>query len=86
MWFFRDFLASAPWRVEKSKNFEEMQKIPKIQDTQTRFQKYPNKFWTCFEVFSRKKSAQFTLEGRNLEQFEKKSKTIWKLKSVQKRY
>ena len=76
MWFFRNFLASAPWRVEKSKNFKEMQKLPKIQDTQTRFQKYPNKFWTYFEVFSRKKSAQCTLEGRNLEKLKKNWKTL----------
>ena len=76
MWFFRDFLASATWRVEKSKNFKEMQKLPKIQDTQIRFQKYPNKFWTCFEVFSRKKSAQCTLEGRNLEKLKKNWKTL----------
>ena len=55
VWFFQNFLSSAPWRVEKSKNFKEMQKLPKIQDTQTRFQKYPNKFWTCFEVFLEKK-------------------------------
>ena len=83
-WFYRNFLVSEPWRVEKSKNFKEMQKLPKIQDTQTRFQKYPNNFWTCFEVFSRKKSAQCTLEGRNLEKFEKIEK-IWIPKSVQKR-
>ena len=60
MWFFRYFLASAPWRLETSKNFKEMQKLPKIQDTQTRFQKCPNKFWTCFEVFSRKKCPVHT--------------------------
>ena len=37
-------------------------------------------------IFLAKFFAQCTLEGRNLEQFEKKSETIWKLKSVQKRY
>ena len=77
MWFFRNFLASAPWMVEKSKNFKEMQKLPKIQDTQTRFQKYPNKFWTCFEVFLEKKvpSAPWRVETwknskKNRKQFE----------------
>ena len=77
MCFFRDFLASAPWGVETSKNFKEMQKLLKIQDTQTRFQKCPNKFWTCFEVFSRTKSAQCTLEGRNLEELKKNWKTLF---------
>ena len=74
MWFFRSFLASAPWRVEKSKNFKEMQNLPKIQDTQTRFQKYPNKFWTCFEVFLEKKvpSAPWRVETwKNLRKIEK---------------
>ena len=66
MWFFRDFLASAPWRVETSKNFKEMQKLLKIQDTQTRFQKCPNKFWTCFEVFSRKKKCPVHPGGSKL--------------------
>ena len=84
MWFFRDFSASAPWRVETSKNFKEMQKLLKIQDTQTRFQKCSNEFWTCFEVFSRKKSAQCTLKGRNLEQFEKKNRKQFEISKVSK--
>ena len=73
-WFYRNFLVSAPWRVEKSKNFKEMQKLPKIQDTQTRFQKYPNKLWTCFEVFLEKKvpSAPWRVETwKNLRKIEK---------------
>ena len=84
-WFFRDFLASAPWRVETSKKFKEMQKLLKIQDTQIRFQKCSNKFWICFEVFSRKKvpSAHWRVETWN--NSKKKSKTIWNFKSVQKR-
>ena len=61
-WFYRNFLFSAPWRVEKSKNFKKIEKKLNFQNPEKRFQKCPNLFWgDFFRIFL----DQCTLEIKN---------------------
>ena len=68
--FFEKFLPSFPWNVESSKIFKKnIFKIPKIPKS------VPKSIQTCFRViFSKKISAQFSMEGRVFENFRKNQK------------
>ena len=84
--FFEKFLPSFPWKVESSKIFKKIKKsfkfpkMPKI---------VPKSIQMCFERVLgqtfRKISAQFSMEGRVFEKFQKKSKILQNSKKAQNR-
>ena len=83
--FFEKLLPSFPWKVESSKIFKKIKKsfkfpkMPKI---------VPKSIPTCFELalgqIFRKISAQFSMEGRVFEKFQKKSEKFQNSKNAQK--
>ena len=75
-WFYRNFLFSAPWRVETWKKFKKLEKISIVQNAR---KNVPKSNQTCFQHASRyflaKNFAQCTLGGRNLQKTQKCGKT-----------
>ena len=82
--FEKFFLPSVPWRVESSKifkkikNFSKFQKCPKPSPKVSK--RVLNMFWGDF---SKKIFAHCSMEGRVVENFQKKSKTFQNCKNAQ---
>ena len=69
--FLKNFMPSVPWMVESSKIFLKIKKFSKFKNAQNRSQKSPNMFWTCFGANFRQIFAQFSMESRVFENFQK---------------
>ena len=85
--FFEKFLPSFPWKVESSKIFKKIKKKFKIPK---RPKIVPKSIQTSSErvlrQFFRKTFAQFSMEGRVFENFQKKTKNFQSSKKAENRY
>ena len=83
--FDKIFLPSVPWRVESSKCSQKIKNFQNCKKAQSRSQKCPNVFWTCFGVIFSNFFCPVFHVGSSLRNDLKKSRNIQNSKNAQNR-